>query len=613
MKPGYCLLLAASAAFSSASQHPIVDLGYATYQGSYSYTYDLNVWKSIRYAAPPVGKRRWQAPAPPLQNNSQITLAVDQPPVCPQSGAAKTPYIYGFNSGPGDEDCLYLNVYAPPNATDLPVLLWIHGGGYGLFGATYDPSPMMNTNNNGFITVEIQYRLGAFGFLSSEEVKEHGVTNAGLLDQRFAFEWVQEHIDKFGGDPERVTIGGESSGAGAVMLHALAYGGQEFNLFNNIIAASAYSPPIFNYHDKVPEQYYKDFAELAGCGLNSTAIKNYATTFDCLVAAPSTLLQNASATVSTSGLFGTWAFLPVIDGELIQERPSVQLAQGKVSGKRILIGNNANDGVPLSNPNVVTRPAFNSYISTTFPLFTSSDIALLNEVYQTFNSQSTDNSPRYDTLGTSGPTAINQSEMATGLQQTVFNIFAETTFACPAQWLADAFSQEDDTLSCSNPQPPRQAWKYQYSVTPAYHGADLSAYFSADATWPDKGFRTAFQKMWGQFIMADSPVISMEDATAGKANASVPVVGYGRKKGSGKYGTRMLDWPSYSPEFPVMMDLNTTGGYLVHDVVTSNLSYWIREGDGVVNHFRLVNSSAWEGGRGVRCDFWREVSERVPQ
>lgn len=210
---------------------------------------------SIRYAAPPVGKRRWQAPAPPLQNNSQITLAVDQPPVCPQSGAAKTPYIYGFNSGPGDEDCLYLNVYAPPNATDLPVLLWIRkpinncvapyilancnarstdGGGYGLFGATYDPSPMMNTNNNGFITVEIQYRLGAFGFLASEEVKEHGVTNAGLLDQRFAIQWVQEHIAKFGGDPKRVTIGGESSGAGAVMLHALAYGGQEFNLFNNV-------------------------------------------------------------------------------------------------------------------------------------------------------------------------------------------------------------------------------------------------------------------------------------------------------------------------------------------------------------------------------------------
>lgn len=97
----------------------------------------------------------------------------------------------------------------------------------------YDPSPLMNTNNNGFITVEIQYRLGAFGFLSSAEVHEHGTPNAGLLDQRFALEWVQQHIRKFGGDPNRVTIGGESAGGGAVMLQSLAYGGRKSNLFQN--------------------------------------------------------------------------------------------------------------------------------------------------------------------------------------------------------------------------------------------------------------------------------------------------------------------------------------------------------------------------------------------
>lgn len=92
----------------------------------------------------------------------------------------------------------------------------------------------MSTNDNGFITVEIQYRLGAFGFLASPEVKEHGQLNTGLLDQRFALEWVQEHIAKFGGDPTRVTIAGESSGAGSVMFHTLAYGGQNENLFNNV-------------------------------------------------------------------------------------------------------------------------------------------------------------------------------------------------------------------------------------------------------------------------------------------------------------------------------------------------------------------------------------------
>lgn len=92
----------------------------------------------------------------------------------------------------------------------------------------------MKTNRNGFITVEIQYRLGAFGYLSSDELKERGALNTGLLDQRFAMEWVQQHIEKFGGDPERVTIGGESSGAGSVMFHSLGYGGQNQNLFKNV-------------------------------------------------------------------------------------------------------------------------------------------------------------------------------------------------------------------------------------------------------------------------------------------------------------------------------------------------------------------------------------------
>lgn len=92
----------------------------------------------------------------------------------------------------------------------------------------------MNTNANEFITVEIQYRLGAFGFLSSEEVQANGQLNAGLLDQRRALEWVQEHINDFGGDPSRVTIGGESAGAGSVMFHALGYGGKQTDLFSNV-------------------------------------------------------------------------------------------------------------------------------------------------------------------------------------------------------------------------------------------------------------------------------------------------------------------------------------------------------------------------------------------
>lgn len=112
------------------------------------------------------------------------------------------------------------------------------GGGYFVFGATYDPSAWMNANNNGFVTVGNQYRLGAFGYLASAHVRKRGRLNAGLLDQNFALKWVQKHIAKFGGDPARVTIEGESSGAGSAMYLAMAYGGRDSRLFNNVHCTS---------------------------------------------------------------------------------------------------------------------------------------------------------------------------------------------------------------------------------------------------------------------------------------------------------------------------------------------------------------------------------------
>lgn len=294
------------------------------------------------------------------------------------------------------------------------------------------------------------------------------------------------------------------------------------------------------------------------------------------------------------GYFGSWTFLPVIDGDFIQTRPSVQLSQGKVSGKRILVGNNANEGVPLTNPDVVSGADYDTFVAATFPLFTPADTTRLKKVYRVADLVSVDNATRFDTLGDSGPTALTQSEMATGIQQSVFNMQAETTFACPAQWLAEAFSSDRSSE--------RQAWKYQFSVTPAYHGADLSAYFAVGATVPNADFRHAFQKIWGNFIMKNNPVISLVDATAGFANATVPF---------GLDGE--IQWPLYNTNEPWQMDLNTTGGIVTETVVTTNLSYFERTGAGIVNTFRLVNASSWEGGRGARCDFWRSISARVPQ
>ncbi|KAH9883509.1 Alpha/Beta hydrolase protein [Xylariomycetidae sp. FL2044] len=586
---------AAAGISASADAAPTVDLGYATYQGVYNETYGLNVWKSIRYAAPPIGALRWQAPQdpPPSSSQEEIISAVDQPPLCPQSGAFGVPEAYGFNSALGDEDCLYLNIFAAPQASDLPVLVWIHGGGHSVFGATYDPSIWMNANNNGFITVEIQYRLGAFGYLASADVKARGQLNAGLLDQQFALRWVQRHIAKFGGDPSRVTLGGESSGAGAVMFHAMAYGGSELDLFNNLIIASPYVPPIHGYDDSVPVAHYDKFAELAGCGRNSTRSRRFASVFDCLVAADSTTLQNASGVVSTTqGYFGSFAFLPVVDGDFIRELPATQLLHSQVGGKRLLVGTNANEGVPLTDPNVTSRAGFDDFISTTFPSLSKQDISVLNAIYHVNRSQEVDDDDgiRFDTMGDSGPTALTKSGLATAIQQSVFNIAAEATFDCPAQWLAEAYSAGS-----------RKAWKYQYSVTPSYHGADLAAYFAEGAEVPNEDFRHAMQKVLGSFIIADAPLLSIEDATAGYANATVPL---------GINGT--VNWPEFDRSDPWQMVLNTTGGSVSEVEVPPFLKYSVRTGPGIVNSFRLADAYTWEGGRGSRCEFWRAVSPRVP-
>lgn len=123
----------------------------------------------------------------------------------------------------------------------LTAFLLSDGGGYSLFGARYDPSAWIDAGGRRFVAVEIQYRLGAFGFLASPEVQAKGQLNAGLLDQRQALSWVQKYITRFGGDPSRVTIAGESSGAGSTLHHALAYNGRDDGLFSSVRS----SLPIF--------------------------------------------------------------------------------------------------------------------------------------------------------------------------------------------------------------------------------------------------------------------------------------------------------------------------------------------------------------------------------
>ena len=183
---------------------------------------EVNAFLGIPYAAAPVGDLRWRAPgeAPSWEGVREATrygASCMQMHPAPQFG----PYTPEFVDTPEpSEDCLFLNVWAPADADDLPVLVWIHGGGFlGGSGAVpiYDGT---NLADAGVVVVTINYRVGPLGFLAhpalSAESGEGISGNYGLLDQVAALEWVRDNVAEFGGDPDMVTIAGQSAGAVAV-------------------------------------------------------------------------------------------------------------------------------------------------------------------------------------------------------------------------------------------------------------------------------------------------------------------------------------------------------------------------------------------------------------
>jgi len=200
----------------------------------------VNIFRGIPYARPPVGELRWR---PPLQHPRwrDVRDATAFGPACVQPTARGTS-IYAGELGPMSEDCLSLNIWAPANAHNAPVMVWIHGGslvtGAGS-EAMYDGARLAR---QGIIVVSINYRLGVLGYMAhpalSAESRRNISGNYGLLDQIEALRWVQRNISAFGGDARSVTIAGESAGALSVMYLMAAPDAR--GLFHRAIAQSAY-------------------------------------------------------------------------------------------------------------------------------------------------------------------------------------------------------------------------------------------------------------------------------------------------------------------------------------------------------------------------------------
>ncbi|KAI9370647.1 Alpha/Beta hydrolase protein [Aspergillus egyptiacus] len=249
------------------------------------------------------------------------------------------------------EDCLNLNVIRPKRelgAEDqalLPVMVWIFGGGWQQ-GATADPRYNMtyitrqaDVNGKPVIGVSINYRLAAFGFLDSEEVRASGNNNLGLLDQRVAMHWIKKNIRAFGGDPDKITIWGESAGAYSVGAHLVANGGNNEGLFRAAIMESgnAVGPPWngTDWHQPM----YDRIVEKAGCS-------NSSDTLQCLRDVPFDSLY----AVAYEGL----EWFAAIDGTFIKEYPQISITNGRIAKVPVLLGTNTDEGTNFGTSGVDT-------------------------------------------------------------------------------------------------------------------------------------------------------------------------------------------------------------------------------------------------------------------
>lgn len=305
---------------------------------------DVSGFKGIPYALPPVGENRFKAPKPfPPWTETRECLKHGYASL--QMGGITLDAASTYHMEGKSEDCLFLNVWTPATSPNdaLPVYVFIHGGAFSSGSGSeliYDGGRMAS---GGVVVVTINYRLGALGFLATRGLlEESGMTgNYGLLDQIQALKWVQENISAFGGDPKKVTIGGQSAGAysvTALLLSPLAKG-----LFHQAIveSGSIFSISAFSVLNRGNLFRSLDngrlFCELFG-------IEDSIDGLDQLRALPGDVFAAMSMVKSDRSTVPTaFSFWPVYDGIVLPENPVAALKQGEINPAKILLGYNSDE------------------------------------------------------------------------------------------------------------------------------------------------------------------------------------------------------------------------------------------------------------------------------
>lgn len=339
MKTAISALLATTLAFTTPSIAQTVQTADGIVQGATEN--GVSAFKGIPYAAAPVGDNRWRAPQP-VQPWKDVRAATSFGHDCGQ--AIFPPDAAPLETTPA-EDCLYLNVWKPASAVataKLPVMVWVHGGGFVNGGGSPGVYSGANFARDGVVFVSLNYRLGRFGFFAHPGLVAEGYGgNFGFLDQIAALKWVQANIAAFGGDPKRVTIFGES--AGGMSMHMLLQSPLSRGLFAQaIIESGGGRPGLLNN------------PTIASAARTGAAFAPGATAFE-LRALPAEKISGTlnMLTMTQKGYSG-----PMMDGRTLVGSP-IEAASAELYAKvPIMIGANSADGFPMVTDKIKLFAAF---------------------------------------------------------------------------------------------------------------------------------------------------------------------------------------------------------------------------------------------------------------
>lgn len=293
----------------------------------------------IPYSQPPVAQLRFQKPVSLNTTWNGTRNATEYSPQC--IGYGSDTWVLGNHVS---EDCLTLNVVRPSSgATNLPVGVWIHGGGLYTGGSSdprYNLSFIVQQSTyarSPFIAVSINYRLSGWGLLFGQEVLDAGVGNLAFRDQRMALHWIQENIAAFGGDPSKVTIWGESAGASSVANQIIAYGGRDDNLFRGAIMQSGSVSGQYQTAEEAQPSYDMIIA--------ATNCSNATDSLNCLREVPVKILSDIFNSSRATG-FSTAAS---VDGDFLQQVSGyAQIKDGNFVKVPVLHGRNRDEGTDFA-------------------------------------------------------------------------------------------------------------------------------------------------------------------------------------------------------------------------------------------------------------------------